>query len=264
MLLPTDCEVLTLTDPRMCEARIDTAVLRHNASALLAEAGAMPLLADVSADGHGHGALETSFAAIEGGAQWLGVSDAADAIALREAGIDAPILVSFAVGGSTHLPNVYLRSDSSVPALFDAGVRLYGIGPDAARLGLEAAMRVTAVVLTTKTIHAGEGVSYGYTYRAERDTNLAMIAIGYADGLDRRAGNAATVLLGGQDRRIVGRVAMNAAVLELGEDTTAVGEEAVLLGASGEPSADAWAQALGITADEAVTVFGRRLARSHR
>ncbi|WP_349897968.1 alanine racemase [Parafrigoribacterium soli] len=256
--------MLTLTDSRLCEARVDTGALRDNARVLRGAAGAQSLLVDVSADGHGHGAIETVMAALEGGAQWLSVSTVADAVALRESGIRVPILTSFAMHCRAEVPDVFLRGDPAVPELFAAGVSLYGVGPELSRLRLRPAMRVSATVLTTKTIQPGDGVSYGYTFRAEKVTNLAMIAIGYADGLDRRAGNTASVMLGGRPRRIVGRVAMNAAVLDLGADESAPGEEAVVFGGSGEPSADSWAQSLDITADEVVTVFGQRLTRSYR
>jgi alanine racemase len=125
-------------------------------------------------------------------------------------------------------------------------------------------MRVSATVMGVKTIERGDGVSYGYTFRATERTNLAMVAMGYADGLDRRAGNVASMVLGGRPRRIAGRVAMNAAVLNLGEDTVSLGDEAVLFGFGDEPPASDWAEPLGITDSEVVTVFGRLLARSYR
>jgi alanine racemase len=72
------------------------------------------------------------------------------------------------------------------------------------------------------------------------------------------------MVLGGRPRRIAGRVAMNAAVLNLGEDTVSLGDEAVLFGFGDEPPASNWAEPLGITDSEVVTVFGRLLARSYR
>lgn len=255
--------MLTLTDSRLCEATIDRAALRDNARTLAAFADDRPLLADVSADGHGHGAVEASLAALAGGAQWLRVTSAADALVLRKAGIRAPIVAALETKVARGT-GVFLAGDPAVPLLQDPGVALYGLGEEARRLRLASAMRVSAVVLTTKTIERGDGVSYGYTYRAEKTTGLAMVAIGYADGLDRRAGNTSSILLAGKQRRIVGRVAMNAAVVELRDDRVAVGDTAIVLGGDGEASAARWADTLGVTEDEVVTVFGRHLSRRYR
>jgi alanine racemase len=226
------------------------------------------MLADVSADGHGHGVVEAGSAALHGGAAWLAVSSVAEAIPLREAGIRAPVLASFfSAGGAQQASDldVSVRGSHGKDArYFEPAGALYGLGADACEHGLIAAMRVSARVLITKQIEEGEGVSYGYTFRAKARTNLAMIAIGYADGLDRDAGNSASVFLRGAQRQIIGRVAMNAAVLDLGDDTSMPGDEAVLFGGAGEPSVGSWAFALGVSEDEVVTVFGRSLPRRYR
>jgi alanine racemase len=262
------CEVLALTDLRLCVAAIDTDAIRANARLLATAAQGLPFVADVASDGHGHGAVETALAALEGGASWLAVSSVKDAEPLRAAGIRVPILASFNLGGDDvaigSLDVTIRDSANRLPRLFEPGTALYGIGAEAPERGLVAAMRVSAPVLITKSIQRGDGVSYGYTFRAERKTNLAMVAIGYADGLDRRAGNVASMSLAHKPRRIVGRVAMNAAVLDIGDDEVVLGETAVLFGPAGEPSAHSWADAVGATEDEVVTVFGRSLPRSYR
>lgn len=260
--------MLTLIEPLLREARVDTAAIRGNARILAELDRGLPLLADVSADGYGHGALETAIAALDGGVDWLAVSSVADAAWLRSRGIRAPILASFSLGepdvDEARKLGVTFRGHTGEPQrLSDAGAALYGLGPEAVRLGLVPAMRVSTRVVGTKTVERGEGVSYGYTFRATDRTNLAMVGIGYADGLDRRAGNAAAMSLGGRQRMIAGRVAMNVAVLDLGHDTAVLGDEAVLFGGHGEPSAAGWAGPLGITDVEAATVFGRSLPRRH-
>lgn len=256
------------TESKPCEARIDTAAIRDNARTLVRAGGSAPLLADVSADGYGHGAVQAALAALDGGASWLAVSDVADAVALRDAGIRAPILASYsasAAGETARELSVVLRGSQAEPqGLFEPGPALYGLGDGRTRWDVLPAMRVSATVMGAKTIERGDGVSYGYTFRATERTNLAMVAMGYADGLDRRAGNVASMALGGRPRRIAGRVAMNAAVLNLGADTVSLGDEAVLFGFGDEPSASDWAEPLGITDSEVVTVFGRLLARSYR
>lgn len=269
MFSPFDrCEVLALTDLRLCVAAIDTDAIRANARLLATAGNGLPLVADIAADGHGHGAVKTALAAIEGGASWLSVSSVADAEPLRAAGIRVPILASFCFGDDAaevgSLGVTVRDPGDGVPPLYEPGIALYGLGAEAPEFGLAAAMRVSAPVLITKSIEPGDGVSYGYTFRAERKTNLAMVAIGYADGLDRRAGNLASMALAHKSRRIVGRVAMNATVLDIGDDEVTPGETAVLFGAIGEPSAHSWADAVGTTEDEIVTVFGRSLPRSYR
>ncbi len=255
--------MLTLSDSRMCAAAVDTAAIRTNARTLVQASGGLPLLADVRADGHGHGVLQAATAALEGGASWLSVSRASDAEELRAAGINSPILVSLHGGGLA--PGMEESGKApEVPRFYEPGIALYGLGRLAGEHGLVPAMRVSARVLITKKIEPGDGVSYGYTYRAQAPSWLAMVAIGYADGLDRAAGNVGSMLLAGRQRRIVGRVAMNAAVLETGDERVVTGDEAVLFGGVGEPSVDSWARSLGVSEDEVVTVFGRSLPRSHR
>jgi alanine racemase len=267
--------VSTLTEQLLREAQIDTGAIRDNAKTIVDRSLGFPVIADVSADGYGHGAVESAFAALDGGAAMLTVSDVAAAAELRERGILAPISVSH-YGGAVDAVraaelDVVLRSSLDLSTLRQIGPALYGLGGSSglersAEAGLRAAMRVTARVVGTKTIEAGDGVSYGYTFRALARTNLALVAIGYADGLDRRAGNTASIWLGGRSRMIAGRVAMNVAVLELGDDIVSIGDEAVVFGdpALGEPAADDWAGSLGISAEESATVFGRSLPRSHR
>jgi alanine racemase len=144
-----------------------------------------------------------------------------------------------------------------------AGPALYGLTGEP---GLRAAMRVTALVVGIKTVEAGESVSYGYTWTAPARTNLALVGIGYADGLSRAASNVGSLLLNGRARRIAGRVAMNALVLELGDDTASVGDEAVVFGdpTAGEPAVWEWSAALGTPAAEASCAFGVLLPRVYR
>jgi alanine racemase len=261
--------VSTLTEQLLREAHIDTGAIRRNAKTLVDRSLDLPVVADVSADGYGHGAVESAFAALDGGVTMLTVSDVAAAAELRGSGIQVPISVSHfdsAADATIAIElDVVLRRTLDSWTLKQVGADLYGLARNG-EAGLQAAMRVTTRVVGTKTIEAGDGVSYGYTYRAVERTNLALVALGYADGLDRRAGNAASIWLGGKRRTIAGRVAMNVAVLDLGDDVVSIGDEAVVFGdpALGEPTADDWAGSIGISAAEAATVFGRSLPRSLR
>ncbi|ROQ37438.1 alanine racemase [Frondihabitans sp. PhB188] len=154
------------------------------------------------------------------------------------------------------------------------GLAMYGLSPfddrASADLGLRPAMTLSAPVIGIKAVPAGEGTSYGYTWRASVDTRLALLPIGYADGIARHAGNSAQVLLGGRMRPVVGRVAMNALTVDIGPDDPAdpvrLGDEAVFWGdeAAGHPTAADWADATGTINYEVVATLSPRLPRSCR
>ena len=76
----------------MAEAVVDLDAVRHNVAVLAAAAPGAALMAVVKADGYGHGAVPVARAALEAGASWLGVCTLAEALALRAAGIRAPVL----------------------------------------------------------------------------------------------------------------------------------------------------------------------------
>ncbi|BDZ49115.1 alanine racemase [Frondihabitans sucicola] len=155
------------------------------------------------------------------------------------------------------------------------GLALYGLSPFPDRtpedLGIRPALTLSVPVIGVKAIPAGEGTSYGYTWRAPRDTRLALLPIGYADGIERIASNRASVLLGGRLCPVVGRIAMNAMTVDIGPDRGAdsvavsLGDEAVLFGdaAAGHPTAADWAEATGTIAYEVVARLSHRLPRRY-
>lgn len=212
------------------EARISTAAISANAARLVARD--QDFVADVSFDGYGHGAREVAAAARAGGALRFAVASEREAVRLGDAGFVAE------------------RRASSTAH------ELYGLGHDAA---FRPAMTVTAPVVATKRVQPGDGVSYGYTYRASAHSTLALVGIGYADGLDRIASNVGTLLLAGKYRPIVGRVAMNVVMVDLGDDGCFPGDESIVFGSS-RRVAD-WAAQIGRRAPEVVIGFGSRLTR---
>ncbi len=149
------------------------------------------------------------------------------------------------------------------------GIGLYGLSPFApggsAAAGLRPAMRVESRLISVKRVAAGVGVSYGYTYRPAADTMLGLVPLGYADGIPRHVSNTGSVWVNGVVRPIVGRVAMDQFVVDLGETTAAVGDRVVLFGdpAEGFPSTDDWAEAASTINYEIVTRLGRRVERVH-
>lgn len=358
---------------REATVTVDAAALAHNVSVLRAAVAPAAVMAVVKANAYGHGAVASALAFEEAGVDWLGVVDLAEAVALREGGVDASILCWQHAPGETFeraatsritpavsepeqlracaaagVPAVHLVVDTGLsregatedewPELFDLaaelkgtlrieglmshvsntspqedghqmaafiraaglliergitpplqhlaasaaalsygaaritmvrfGLAMYGLSPfgdrTSADLGLKPAMTLSAPVVGIKAVAAGEGTSYGLTWRADRDTRLALLPIGYADGIARHAGNASHVLLGGELRPVVGRVAMNALTVEIGDADVALGDEAVFWGdpEAGHPSAKSWADSVGTIDYEVVAHLSPRLPRS--
>jgi alanine racemase len=144
--------------------------------------------------------------------------------------------------------------------LVRAGIAVYGLSPLPRDFPtpLRPAMTARARVVLTKRVPAGQGVSYGLTYTTERETTLALIPLGYADGVPRHGSNVGPVQLGGKTRPVAGRVCMDQIVLDCGDDPVAVGDVATLFGsgADGGPTATDWADAVGTINYEIVTRFG--------
>ncbi len=143
-------------------------------------------------------------------------------------------------GGTLYFPQSHNE-------MIRAGISLYGYYPDgtngrvsetAARL--EPAMSFTTRVLQVKNVVRGSGISYGHTYRAERDMQLAVLPVGYSNGYPRSLSNRAEVLIKGQRAPIRGRICMNLCMVEItGIAGIQPGEEVVLLGSQANDSIDA-------------------------
>jgi alanine racemase len=150
------------------------------------------------------------------------------------------------------------------------GIAVYGLTPVPAQgdMGLIPAMTVKCAVALVKSIRAGEGVSYGHTWIAERDTTVALMPIGYADGVFRSLGGRLDVLINGRRRPGVGRICMDQFVVDLGPGPVDVseGDEAILFGpgTQGEPTAQEWADLLGTIHYEVVTSPRGRIIRTYR
>ncbi len=150
------------------------------------------------------------------------------------------------------------------------GLAVYGLSPmphthPAADLGLRPAMTLTARVALAKRVPAGQGVSYLHRYTTTSETTLALVPLGYADGVPRAATNVGPVWAAGRRRTIAGTVCMDQFVLDVGDDVVAEGDPVVLFGPGdgGEPTADDWAEALGTISYEIVTRIGPRVPRVH-
>jgi alanine racemase len=124
-------------------------------------------------------------------------------------------------------------------------------------------LRLTGTVLSVKPLRAGEGVSYGYAYRAPADTRGALVTGGYAQGIVRALGGAVNVAIAGERHPIVGRVAMDVCVVEIGDAVVRRGDEVLFLGdqAAGEPSLSDWIAVTGLRDLELITTVGLRAIR---
>ena len=364
------------------EVVVDLDAIAAN-TAVLRERVGRPLMAVVKADGYGHGLVPAARAVLAGGADSLGVAVLGEALALRAAGITAPLLawlhgpgtdyaaaldadvevsvnadwaldevlaavratgrparlhlkadtglsragatpaewpglvaaaaraqadgeievvglwshmiyadapthpsiaaqvkvfeeaVALARGAGLTEARLHLANSAATIALPDTwydfvrpGVALYGLDPlggNPADYGLRPAMTVQAAVALAKRVPAGTGVSYGHTYVTDRETTLALVPVGYADGVPWAAGNRAPVLAAGAQRVIAGRVCMDQFVLDVGDAVVEPGDPVVLWGPGdrGEPTAQQWADVLDTIHYELVTRVGGRFSRRY-
>ncbi|MEY2477794.1 MAG: alanine racemase [Actinomycetota bacterium] len=361
-------------------AEVDLDAIRHNAGVLRELTAPAALCAVVKADGYGHGAVPVARAALDGGATWLAVALVEEGVALRAAGIDAPVLllseppvdalgevvahrlvptlytakgVEAAAGAAGATLPVHVKVDTGMhrvgatpddavavaravadapslelqgfwthlavadepddpytteqlerfedarrrlagagldPELVHAansagaiahpaarydlvrcGIALYGEAPSpavGAAIGLRPALSLKAGVSFVKPLAAGERVSYGLRWRADRDTVLATVPIGYADGVTRRlSAVGGEVLVGGRRCPIAGTVTMDQITVDCGPGATvAPGDEVVLIGRQGEEEVTAaeWAARLDTISYEVLCGIGSRVPRVHR
>ncbi|TMD08390.1 MAG: alanine racemase [Chloroflexi bacterium] len=360
-------------------AEIDAGALAANAGAIAAHVGPdVAVMAMVKANGYGHGAVLAARCMVAGGARWLGVSSPEEAVQLRDAGIEAPMLIVGWSPPSAHRAliaasvditvydlaevetlsvraraagrpaRVHLKVDSGMSrlgapldqvhailrAIRDAGphlrlagvfthfadadaedpaftryqherflpvvdaagdvdpdvlvhcansaaalrfpemrhdlvrpgIALYGYAPpeSAGVVPLRPALTFAACVTQVKTVRAGDTVGYGRTWTAERDTRLATVAAGYADGVHRTQSNRGHVLIGGVRCPIVGRVSMDMISVDVSAvDGIGPGDEAIVIGGRDTVhlGADEVGEAGGTVAYEVLCAVSARVPR---
>ncbi|MGH3910789.1 MAG: alanine racemase [Pseudonocardiaceae bacterium] len=358
---------------------INLDAVRHNVGILAGRAAASgaATMVVVKADGYGHGAVDVAAAALQSGASALGVCSVDESLALRRAGIDAPVLAWLhspgedltagivagvdlgvysigqldaagrAAAQAGRPARVHLKVDTGLtrggayrgdwPGLVrtaagtsgvevvaiwshlahaddpghpvidqqirhfdeayrvarDAGLRplrhlansaatltrpdlhydlvrpgiaVYGLSPIPGEgFDLVPVMTLRSQVALLKRVPAGEGVSYGHVWHTDRETTVALIPAGYADGVPRLLTGRLDVWLNGCRRPVVGRVSMDQVMVDCGEDPVAVGDEVVFFGTGegGAPTAAEWAEKLGTIHYEVVAGMVRpRVART--
>lgn len=148
------------------------------------------------------------------------------------------------------------------------GISAYGIAPTEdsrpTDFGLTPAMTVRARVAAVRTVPEGKGVSYGYLHRTVGVSNLALVPLGYYEGVPRTS-DVAPVVINGSRYTVSGRIAMDQFVVDVSGDGVQVGDWAVLFGdpAHGHPSIHDWAAAANTIGYEIATRIGGRLERRY-
>lgn len=174
----------------------------------------------------------------------------------------------FEVVHLSNSPAVLTRPDLAFD-MVRPGIAVYGQSPLPERgdMGLQPAMTVTCPVVLIRSLKAGDGVSYGHSWIAQRDTTVALIPVGYADGVFRSLSDRIEVSINGRRYPGVGRICMDQFVVDLGPGPTGVtvGDDVILFGpgAEGEPTAQDWAELLGTINYEVVTSPRGRIVRSY-
>ena len=148
------------------------------------------------------------------------------------------------------------------------GIALYGVLSDGVRprgaVALQPALALKSRVVSVRTVPAGEGAGYGLAFRAERDSRLAAVSIGYADGVPRSLSGRGEALVRGQRVSFAGRVCMDQLLLDVTDlPEVKPGDTVTLIGRDGDQvlPAEAMAGAAGTITNELLSRLGPRLER---
>lgn len=139
------------------------------------------------------------------------------------------------------------------------------VGIDLSRTApLAKPMTLTAPIISVRKVAVGTAVGYGHDWIAPRPTRLALVGLGYADGLPRSSSGNAHVLLGGRRHPIVGRMSMDQFVIDLEDANATIGDTVTVFGpgTAGEPTVREWAEWSGTIEHEIVTRVGARVRRT--
>ncbi|MHA7986616.1 alanine racemase [Rathayibacter sp. CAU 1779] len=214
---------------------------------------------------HDRGAFEAIAQAAPRVHAIMGVTDAATSASATSAALEVAAGLAPGVPRHVHGTRGVLAGYGADDDFVRVGRGLYGIPlRDGTPTGVSVC-RLSGQVVTVKRIAAGEGVSYGYIYRAPADGTIALVTCGYADGVPRSIGNHATVIVNGGSARVIGRVAMDVVVIDLGNVAAKAGDEVVFLGdpESGEPGVAGWSAVTGLDPVELAAGIGPRVVRSY-
>ncbi len=151
--------------------------------------------------------------------------------------------------------------------LVRVGLSIYGLYPSPhlkETLDLQPILQVKARVTQVKSIPPNTGVSYGHRYVSDRETRIAVVAIGYADGVPRLLSNKMEVLLRGKRVSQIGSITMDQLMLDISRfPDVQPGEVVTLIGKDGKEAifAEEWSDRIGTISWEILCGFKRRLPR---
>ncbi|MDQ7004586.1 MAG: alanine racemase [Ghiorsea sp.] len=174
------------------------------------------------------------------------------------------------IQSSTHAPAYSLLNSAGLIAfpqytydIVRLGLALYGIEPISTQpLGLKPVAELSSQIIQIQKVKQGESVSYGASWMAPHDMNIAVVALGYADGLPRLLSNKGKACVNGHLLSIVGRVCMDYCMLAVENDAVVEGDKVVFFGEeSNQPSANHIAAQCQTIAYEVLTNLDRRLNR---
>lgn len=158
-----------------------------------------------------------------------------------------------------------------MPEKFDMvrlGILLYGLYPEEHMkkygVALKPAMRIMSHVVDVRTVPAGTGVSYGQKYTTARETKIATVSIGYADGYSRALSDCGRVIVGGAYAPVIGRVCMDLMMVDVtGIPDVRTGDSVVIIGESGglEITSREIAELTGTINYEVICSFKNRVTR---
>jgi len=151
--------------------------------------------------------------------------------------------------------------------LVRVGLAIYGLYPAShlqEKLDLKPVLQVKARVTQVKKIAQGTGISYGHKYICDRDMTIAVVGIGYADGVARNLSNRLQAIIRGKLVPQIGAITMDQMILDVSHlDNLQPGEIVTLLGQEGEHTitVDDWANSLDTISWEILCGFKHRLPR---
>ncbi len=152
-----------------------------------------------------------------------------------------------------------------------AGLVLFGMKPSENSIlkGFqpERVLTFRTSVSQIKTLPKGATVGYGKTYTLTRDSRIALLSVGYGDGVPRDASKKMSVIIRGRKADVIGRISMDQAVIDITDIRNAeVGDEVIIVGESGglEIPIEEYSQRLGITPAQALTSITKRVARFYK
>ncbi len=182
---------------------------------------------------------------------------------------ESVISVAQALGFSSifHLANsaAALRYPDTRFGMVRPGISLYGVSPVPLPAGvdLKPVLSLHTKIVFLKKILAGTPLSYNHTFRASKDSVIATLPIGYADGVPRSTSDKAQVLIKGRRCPVVGRVTMDHIMVDVTGVPTDIGDDVVLIGhqSGASISVGEWAEWAGTIAYEIFTGLSKRVPR---